>query len=350
MKPTASWVDNLKLISTLAIITLHVAADGVISQFKPGSDNAAWWVANFYDSLCRFGTPVFVMITGSLLLKQSIGGRDFLKRRLNRILLPFAFWFIIYLIFHFALKIRDEGVTGQMETFFPWFFQQLLQGPEVHLWYVYMIIGVYLFIPIIKPWAQTSSNAGLLYFIVIWLVTLIINQQQYIVWNTPFELKYFSGYIGYVVLGYYISERMVITKAMRTWAIFLFFIGFIITLFGTYVITDANGKFSEIFYSRLSVNVLLMAISVFAFFKGLPERNVSNTFSVIRSTVSRYGFGIYLNHIIILIILSYFNVNYRLFNPWFSIPMTVVICLSISCLIIYTLNKLPYGKNVSGST
>ena len=348
MKAPSTWIDNLKLISTTAIIILHVAADGVVAEFNKNG-NHTWWIAHFYDSLCRFGTPAFIMITGCLLLRQSIGMRDFLKRRLNRILLPFVFWFSVYLAFHFALKVRDEGLESQAAHFFPWFFEQLLQGSEVHLWYVYMIIGVYMFIPIIKPWAQTASKAGLIYFLVIWLFTLLINQQRVVEWKTPFDLSYFSGYIGYVVLGYFIAEKITITQRMRYLAVPVFLTGFLITLYGTYFLTASDGTFSDIFYNRLSINVLLMAVSAFIFIKGMGEQKTENTFATVRTTVGKYGFGIYLNHVIILIVLSHFGINYKLINPWVGIPLTAIICLFLSCLVINILNRMPLGKHVSGS-
>ncbi len=347
-KSKASWIDNVKVIAISAIITLHASAAGVIDFPKPASNNT-WWIANFYDSFCRFGTPAFLMVTGALLLRQNIGLKEFLKRRLNRILVPFAFWWSIYLAFGLALNIRNIGYEATIHNFLPWAKEQILQGPAVHLWYVYMIISLYLFIPIIKPWVQTASNKAIMYFLSLWLITLAVNQQQFFLLSTPFDLKYFSGYIGYLVLGYFISERLIISLTMRKMAILLFFTGFIITLVGTYLLSSARGTFANDFYNRLTVNVLMSASGAFIIMRSLKSNLENLALIRIRNIISRYGFGIYLNHILILDILSFFKINYKFINPVIGIPLSSILCLIISCLVIYILNKLPYGKSVSGS-
>lgn len=181
------------------------------------------------------------------------------------------------------------------------------------------------------------------------MCTLLIDQQKVTLAGSPLDLRYFSGYVGYLVLGYYISERLLITKLICYLAIALFCTGGAVTLLGTYFSTCARGSFSHQFYEYLTFNVFLMAASAYIIIKGLSNGgHRHNVVFTVRSLVSRYGYGIYLGHLLILSVLAHFNINYQILTPWLGIPVLSIIVISITCLVIYALNKLPYGKYISG--
>ncbi len=341
------WIDDIRVIATLAVIILHVASPAVFTEYKSlGNSNSNWWIANIYNSFTRFCVPLFIMVTGALLLPQQIGLNLFLQKRLKRIVLPFVFWTAVYVVFNFGLKIRDFGYSG-INDFWEWLFVQLIQGPSVHLWYVYMIIGLYLFVPIIKPWIQQASNQAILYFLGIWLVTVLVNQLQIITISSPFDISYFSGYLGYLILGYYLAERAIITKNLKKISIITFILGFLATLIGTYFASKQSNSFSEAFYQYLTLNVVFASFGMFVFIKSWKSNPASTRYAAFRTFINKYGFGIYLGHVLIINILSYFNIDYRLFTPWLSIPFVAIVCLILTCLMIYILDKLPYGKYIA---
>ncbi len=342
-----AWIDNLRVAAIIAVVMLHVAAPAVVVLFNSSADSDyQWWSAHLFNSISRFCVPVFVMITGGLILPQQIGLKDFLNKRLKRIIAPFLFWSLIYLLFFTGLKIRDEGLET-MNAIIPWMITQLVQGTAVHLWYVYMLIGLYLFIPIIKPWIQAASNKTIVYFLAIWLFTVIINQQTIIVLNSPLNVSYFSGYLGYLILGYYLAHRLVLPQSASFLAVVLFFAGFLITFLGTFLESKNAETFKSVFYDYLTLNVMMMATSVFIIFKSWNPVFRQATIKYI-SLISKFSFGIYLNHLLILSILSYFHIDYSSIHPIISIPIITLICLVLSCLIVYAFQKIPYGKYVSG--
>jgi surface polysaccharide O-acyltransferase-like enzyme len=342
----AIWIDDVKLMATLGVIVLHVASPAVFTEFNSFGGNNNWWVANFYDSFCRFCVPLFIMVTGALLLPQQIGLKLFLQKRLKRILLPFIFWTGVYLVFNLGLKIRDFGI-GAIDNLWTWFYVQLIQGPSVHLWYVYMIIGLYLFIPIIKPWVQQASNQAILYFLGIWLVIILVNQIQIIRIYSPFDIRYFSSYLGYLVLGYYLAERIVVTKNLKILSIIIFILGFLVTLIGTFLDSQQKNIFSDNFYQYLTLNVVFASIGMFVFIKSWKPNKTLTNYATFRNFINKYGFGIYLGHVLIINILSFLGIDYCLTTPWLSIPLVAIICLIITCLMIYILDKLPFGKYIA---
>jgi len=343
------WIDNIKALALVGVIFVHVAGVATATEYNPASStNSTWWIANIYDSFFRICVPLFVMITGTLLLPQKqIPLNQFLKKRLNRILWPFIFWTFIYIAFKIALGTREQesvrfSISGS------WLIAQLLNGAWPHLWYVYMIISLYLFIPIIKPWLQSASNKAILYFLVIWLITIILNQQKVYRLDTLFDFRYFSGYMGYLILGYYLSERLTVNVQLRKAAVIAILIGYVITLEGTFLTTKISGEFSHEFYEYLTVNVLLMSVGVFILLKNCEFPTANKTINALRKIVSRYGFGIYLGHGLVLSILIHFKIYHNLINPWLGIPVTSFLCLLITTLLIYLLDKLPFGKYISG--
>jgi surface polysaccharide O-acyltransferase-like enzyme len=137
-----TWIKNARILAIFAVIFLHVAA-GVVSTEPIGSHN--WWIANFFDSLSRWCVPVFVMISGALLLnpKKQENLSEFYAKRISRILIPLISWTIIYCIWVYL-----GGVVKNDPVSMTFLLQSVLQGnPYYHMWFLYMIIFMYLFTP-----------------------------------------------------------------------------------------------------------------------------------------------------------------------------------------------------------
>ncbi len=338
------WIDDIRVVATLAVIVIHVATQSVFTQYN--LNNSAWWVGNVYDSFCRFCVPVFVMISGALLLPQGMSLGQFLQKRLNRILLPFLFWSVIYIMFDLLLKVKDQH--GASPDPGGWLFRHLAEGAAPHLWYVYMLAGLYLFIPIIQPWVANASDKAILFFLLIWFLTVIFSQQDVVKVNSPLDVRYFSGYVGYLILGYFIAHRAVVRLSVMWGAALLFLTGAVVTTWGTYISTARKGAISHEYYEYLTVNVVLASVGIFILFKAIGTRGVSTEPGPVSKFIGRYGYGIYLSHLLVLSILAHFGINYSLITPAIGIPLTSVICLLISAAIVFIINKLPYGRYISG--
>ena len=336
------WLDNLRILATIAVVILHVSTSVTNSYGEISYSN--WFIANIFNSSTRFCVPVFLMITGSLLLPKEYSIKDFLKKRVIRIVIPFAFWGIIYLLFSLAIKIGG----GDKGTFFEnikFIYKSIQDGIFPHFWYLFMIVGIYLFIPIIGKWVRNSSEKELEYFLSIWIITILINQPYLLKYKIDFYLNYFSGYIGYVILGHYLTVRTNFKKAVEIkLAAFLLVLGIAITVLGTYYSLAYFNIKSMLFYEYLTPNVLMASIGVFILFKNLNMNFLSKKLSII----SKYSFGIYFVHVLIRIVLNKFGLNGEFINSFIGILLTSFACISISTIIIFCINKLPYGKYVAG--
>ena len=339
------WINSLRVLATFSVIFLHVTASilyqyGSISTFD-------WWVGNVYDSFVRFCVPIFLMISGTLILSktyESIG--EYFRKRVLRILFPFLFWSIIYIVRDLFLNL-NQGERLTFIEIFKFTFIKLKEGASFHLWYIYLIIGLYLLFPIIGKWISKNNQHEIKYFIGIWLIT-IFAQLPFVKKFIPnIEISYFSGYIGFPILGYYLSKTTFNINGKKLIYILFCLTGILITIFGTFFMTNHNGSFWDGYYEYLSPNVVLVSIGIFLLFKDFVK--MSKKISSVVHFFSKYSYGTYLIHILVLWILGKFGLSYAFVNPIIGIPVTSILCFIFSTLIIFGVNKLPLlGKYISG--
>ncbi len=339
------WADNLRVLAIIGVMLIHVSANAV-SAFGH-VELSSWWIANSIDGFSRFCVPIFVMLSGALLLPKDYDLVDFIKKRVSRIVLPFLFWSAVYILFFWYFKLANRHSMNPFQTF-EWAYGFFQKGAAYHLWYIYMIIGLYLFVPIIGRWVRGASEKEIHYFLAIWICTLILNYSFLAVYKINIDLSYFTGYVGYLVLGYYLSTKTFTTKiSIRKIALCFIVIGSAVTIIGNYCIAVQNGKYVfNGFYSFLGPSIFLASSGLFLFIKSMHTTN--NVFVVIRTFISQYSYGAYLVHVLVLGFLSNAGLHWQFIHPLVGIPVTAFCCLVISTLIIYLLHKLPLGKYIAG--
>jgi len=338
------WFDNLRVVATIGVIFIHVSSDYAPSTGSISVYN--FWIGNIFDSASRFSVPIFVMLSGALLLPKDYGIGVFLKKRLLRLLLPFIFWSVIYILNSFYWRVQDGEKLQFIETAKS-VLLQLRDGSSLHFWYIYMIIGLYLFIPIIGKWVRNATEKEILYFLGIWLFTLILNQPIIENFKPNIDLSYFTGFLGYLILGYYLTVKSFTNqKRLNIISTTLLLVGLLSTILGTYLVLHFKNEYVSTFYECLSPNIFLFSMGIFLLLK---NKDISNGVLVkIRNFICKYSYGIFLVHVIVLSYIGDYGIHWNFINPIFGIPITVLVCLVISSCIIYVVNKLPFGKYISG--
>lgn len=338
------WISNLRVFAVLAVIFVHTASP-LVTKFGL-LPNKFWNYANFYDAVSRFCVPVFVMISGALMLGKEYEIIAFFKKRFVRILFPFLFWSICYVLYSVFIKTDDFkklhffGVIKKL-------IRSVYFGSAYHLWYVYMLFGLILIIPILNTWINKAKKNEIHYFLLLWFIMLLFNNFGFENYKPAIDLSYFSGYVGYLVLGYYLS--VIEIKNIKKWriiAILVFILGSLITFFGTYRLSVSKGKIDTSLYDFFSFNVLLASIGIFLFFRLSDFLNSKS--NVVFVQINHLSYGIYLIHVLALSILDGFGINALFINPIIGIPITVFLCLSVSTLIIKIINTNKVGSYISG--
>lgn len=326
------YIDLLRILSALAVIFIHVSAQNW-SIFKV--ETLAWDICNIYDSFVRWAVPVFVMISGSLLLSKEYTLKDLYFRKILQIVIAFLFWSILYvLLFH-------EGLSKKQMA------HNIITG-NYHMWFLFMICGLYMLVPFLKM--ISSSKKLTEYYIILSIVftyTIPLISNILLDFNFVYlsdaisydisKLSLLFGYTSYFLLGYYLKEHD-ISKNRRKIIYALGIFGFIFTVLMTRITSLRYGIANISYYNELYLNVFLQALAVFVFAKYNFKTNkfINN--------IAKSCFGIYLVHMIFLNKLEEFGLNTGSFNALISIPAISILVFILSLIVSWILNKIPILK------
>lgn len=326
-------ISSLRILATFSVILIHISGPEVVKFGK--ISNFDWNVANFYDSISRYAVPIFFMISGALLLGKTFEIKDFLKNRLGKIIPPFLFWSLFYSLVNRYFFTHEAFNLSKVV-------KDVFYGSEYHLWFVYVLIGLYLIAPIFQKWIQFSKKNELQYFLIIWIITLLLTIPGVAIYFPKINFIYFSGFLGYFILGYYLKNHV---KCPNWITYILIFIGVTITIFGTYYFTHQSNKFYDYFYEYLSINALLVSVGVFLLFNKIE--NVNEKIKPMMSNLNECSFGIYLIHPFIINILAILGVFSYSINPIFDILITSLVCFILSFIVVFIIKKIKFGHLIA---
>jgi len=330
------WVDLIRIFATFFIIMVHVCSATINQNIEISPMN--WWVGMFYGSVSRVGVPIFFMLSGFLLLSKHEPLKIFFAKRMGKILIPLFSWSVIYLLWNGSGWTSDLGLS---------LINSILSPAHFHLWFLYAISAIYLFIPILRVFIGHATKSILIYFIGLWFVAVAIVPLLEKVLHVPSSLdfKMISGYIGYVVAGYVLGG-MTFTRKTFILFVLLAFLMLAVTVAGTFLITVSNdGLLKKYFLNYLSPNVIVSSFSFFIILKYFFEHVVCfNSYKKVIKLLSSSCFGIYLVHIIYLDILYNgllgFSLSPETFSVLFSIPVLVTIIFIMSFFTVVFMRKI----------
>lgn len=341
------YIDLLKVLSIFAIMSLHAFMVWQKAEVLNLNIFA-------FSSIARFGVPVFVMISGALLLNREIEIGSFLKSKVNRIVYPFIFY---YILTAFVIVVILNSSHEQVTNIFAF------------RWYFWMILGVYLSIPIINKFIQNSSMKEIEYFLALFVIAAVFYQIMYYFKIEQYlYLTLFLSPLGYLVLGYYLSikEFDMSTNKLITICILLFIASTVVQILAKMdiipVVEDFAANTSPILSSWLDVGIfeIIQASSIFLLCKYL-YRSSSGIYHYINKflqskiiskfvlSVSRASYGMYLINLIPTFMFYYLQpMEFTGTEVVILIVSLSVITFFSSWIIVVLLGKIPYIKELSG--
>jgi len=347
-------LDLIRVLACYMVIQVHtgeffyIAPTGSILH---GDGNI--WVALF-NSLCRSSVPLFVMMSGFFLLPIKDDQSVFFKRKFTRVLFPFVIWCMLYAIYKFLM-----GQTGFNAMLVNIAHIPVNFGVEIgHLWYVYMLIGIYLLAPVVSPWLKTASKRHIEFYLLIWLVTNLLPYIHLIYpeiwgecyWNSTPMLYYFSGFIGYAILGFYI-KKFYLEKNKYDFIVglFLVILGYAITAYGFYsrLNTVKTVAELELTWGFNTINVVMITAGIFLLLKNVTYTNTHAWYARIIEDIAIKSYGIYLAHIILLNTV-YGLLNVHITNYMLKIPVMAFTTFICTYAVIRLLSYLPKSKYLIG--
>lgn len=143
MRERTAYLDALRCLAIFLVVLLHNDAPVVVNTACYG--RPSWYLCMFLDGAVRLGVPLFFMISGSLLLggPEAAEPAAFYRKKLPRLLVPLAVWNVIYHWTNAWQFHTDTGLLALLQKAFN-------RGTGYHMWYIYVLLGLYLLCPFLK--------------------------------------------------------------------------------------------------------------------------------------------------------------------------------------------------------
>ena len=343
-------IDLIRVVACFLVMQTHA---GEIYYIEDSGDlirNEKNIWPGIFNSLARVCVPLFVMISGYLLLPMKTDYSTFLKKRFTRVSFPFIAFCIFYDIYYYIRGVID---VKTMLINIPKIF--INYGSELgHLWFMYMIMGVYLLIPIFSPWIKSAKKEHFYFYFVIWLISsfscyihLAFPQiWGEVYWNNNTVVQGFIGDFGYAVLGAFIKIHLK-EKNLYILGIILYLIGSGFTMFGfLYKREEATTcEEIEVTWKFDSINVVIATFGVFLLLRKVECKNEKVV--KIFNDIALKSYGMYLIHIFFLQFFKYVFDAPNQFPLW-CIFVIAILTFITSYLVIKALSYIPYSQYIIG--
>lgn len=320
------WIDGMRVLACFLVVFSH-SCDAFVAQFN--NDYGTFLQGCALGSLVRPCVPLFVMMSGVLLLPVRGTMNEFYSKRLKRLAVPLVFWSLalplaFYLYLNFAVSsnspfIDMSSFTWEMTLRKMYTFIFNFNYDTTPLWYLYMLIGLYFIMPVLSAWLEKATQKEIKTFLYLWGASLFLPYVKILApfagylgvfgnmnilgecdWNAYGTFYYVSGFVGYLVLAYYLVKYPLQCSWAKIAAVCLpmFLVGYAIT-FGGYVTMQeffpGNYAYLEIVWLFGGINVFMMTFAVF-----VVVRKIDFASSPMLSKMASMTFGIYLCHFVII--------------------------------------------------
>lgn len=274
------------------------------------------------------------MLSGALLLPCNDITFSKVFRRIIRVVLPLITWGAIYLEY-ISYWTGDEAVLNKL----------FCEYPMYHFWYVYMIIGLYLLLPLLNMIFKgiIINNYLAWYLFIIWFICAIIQTHYPIKLLELLHLSNLLEYSGYFILGGVLFQKR---NYMSPYVGMLFILGVFITFWGTYYYSIQENKTISTFYENFSIGVFLSSVGGFAIFLKLK---VPFKFRKLLIFISDKCFIIFFVHILVLELVKmiFVSCGYDL-TIAITIILQTVVTFILSLCVAMIIRLLPKSRVIFG--
>lgn len=350
-KTNYPYIEILRVISALAVIVVHVSG---ANWFRIPIGSANWVVQTFFNLAGRYSVCVFCMISGALFLRpgreQSL--REILGRYGKRMLLCLLVWDLIYAVIYTAMNQEDAG----------YFFQRLFKLPD-HLWYLLMLMGMYLALPVLR--AITKNRALTRYLILLLIVFGTVDnitglngffadmageRLGYALWKSllgnlgTLKSAFLPGYLAFFLLGHYIHEY-----GLGKWhrpLVYTAVPALLLSALLTVWLSGITGKYIYTFMLETNPLVVLASAGIFAFFRGEGEtprdRDARSPLAGAMTWLGGSTFGVYLIHFAVRDLLANcLDFSVASYPAILSVPLNSLLIFGISLALTVLAKRIP---------
>lgn len=349
--------DLVRAVAILGAVGIHVLSP---IYARPDFFNGTlWWFSYLLNVIFRTSVPLFVILSGYLVLGKELSITDNLKRIQKRILLPlFSFYTILHVYKYFAAQARMEPYN------FMDYFVDLTKNTYSYLYFLVILAFLYFLIPLFQPLFATKDKAKIKYIISFFFINAIVATfVRYLTLRTGDVFHTFTlwlVWVGYFLFGQWYKQYGInLSNRMLFFFLSVAYIGTaIMGYFNSY--WHHNG--SDVFYiggqtyaeEYLSIGVVVMSISLFTLIMRFKNESLSNNKFFIKTVelLAVLSYGIYLIHPIIMDYINKFQGitadSPSMPNLWIYVFVNASVTLIASVLVVYIIKKTPYLRKIIG--
>ena len=339
-----SALDITRIIAAVAVVMIHCGAM-FVADYPPLARE--FMIGNVFESVSQLGVPLFVMISGALFLdeRKQITLKGILSKNVKSIAIITILWAAIFALLYQVAFPLLTGETIDIDQVI-----NSVLGGYYHMWYLYMLIGLYIITPFLKKIVCKENKAMVLGFIAISVIVQFflptvdmlwgktLGGYSLTTWVGKLNLGFFNGYIAYFLIGWYIAHVGVSQKWLKCGIYVLGAGSLVAMMFQAYFAEDYQNA-----YQNTNVFVLCYSVGVFLALCNwnvqLKERTAEKL-----ANISKLTFGVYMIHPILL---GLFQKGF----PYSEYPALYIIGCFVavtgsSFLAAYVVSKIPVIKKL----
>lgn len=192
----------IRAIAALGILVIHATGSfAVLSEYG----SKAMYLGVFLNQFFRFGSPVFMMVSGLVLFYnyRSLDEFDaarFYKKKLKYIFLPYVIWSTIYFIY--SHYISGVPLSGEGKVLL----RGILFGESYsHLYFIFLIFQFYILVPLILKYIIEPMKEKPVWVFLIFVIiqgTILIYQYYFKNYDATGIARLFNKYYWKTVFGW----------------------------------------------------------------------------------------------------------------------------------------------------
>lgn len=328
------WLDIIRVLAAFMVVFIH--SPKVIEGM---SSNIFYAMYNYIMLPC---VPLFFILSGYLLLPIKDNMFSFYKKRMVRICCPLFFWSVVILLITYKNWVEFlQGIC----------YIPFCQKANGHYWFLYSLISVYLFLPIVSVWLKSAKQKEIQFMLYLWILVSVMPYVNIILpkvfdgeGNYSNILYYNAGFLGYFLLGYYLKNYSDKVSLFKSFILMMFTSCFSLFLI---ILNKRNVLEIPLMNPYLQTDVIFQSIFIFIFIQ-----KVGNKLCFMENIIKFLApltFGLYLVHGLILKYITFPLIyDYLKLLPVLAVPVCAVLTFVIGICIVYIISKLPKSKYIIG--
>ncbi|MBB5225960.1 hypothetical protein DYE50_11175 [Treponema ruminis] len=298
--------DLIRIIAILMVVMIHVSAY-VVTYFDPDTDNITFVIGNIFNGLGRAGTPLFMLLSGALLLNEEkqFDTQRFYSKSLLGICMLLLFWLFFYASWRTFGLPRFAGKPVESKLFLDYLLR--LRGRFPHLWYLFMLVGAYLAVPVLRLFVKKENRNYILGFIVLAIVVQFASQSLGVFtygmdftvrdFMNKFHFEYATGYIPYMLAGWYLVTFPPKGK-LRSLIIVSGFVALVFIVLSVQFKINSNPKIRDYMVEMNTLPAFVYGVGIFTLMNSISGGQETKGKAV--QLLSASSFGVYITHVFFL--------------------------------------------------